>query len=86
MSDNLDLLENIQHFIRENDKSVIACFDGKNINLFWGAEGSLDDFFKELFKEFKKGMAMFMAPGETYDVIKDSLEEVFSDKEEGENS
>lgn len=31
-------------------------------------------------------MNMFMAPGETYDVIKDSLEETFSDKEEGENS
>lgn len=86
MSDNLDLLENIQHFIRETDKAVIACFDGENTSLFLGADCNLDKFFRGLFTSFKKSMYMFMAPGETYDVIKDSLEEVFSDKEEGENS
>lgn len=27
--DNVDLLENIQKFIRGNDKAVIACFNDK---------------------------------------------------------
>ena len=81
MSDNLDLLENIQHFIRETDKAVIACFDGENTSLFFGADCNLDEFFRDLFTVFKNSMNMFMAPGETYDVIKDSLEETFNDKE-----
>ena len=80
--DNLDLLEKILHFIRDNDKSVIVCFDEENTNLFLGADCNLDKFFRGLFTSFKKSMDMFMAPGETYDVIKDSLEEVFNDKEE----
>lgn len=52
--DNLDLLEKILHFIRENDKSVIACFDEENTNLFLGADCNLDKFSGGFLRPSKK--------------------------------
>ena len=61
--DNLDLLEKILYFIRDNDKSVIVCFDEENTNLFLGADCNLDKFFRGLFTSCKKKHEYVYGPG-----------------------